>query len=281
MNTASIETETDLRKLVDNWHPPVPGSTPEITFRGQRNASWKLESTLERAAREKLGESFRQYMAGFEAAIIDQFIERCVRFELGHIYYPDKKLPHVSDTYEWLSLLQHYGHPTRLMDFTDDLWIAFYFALAGSEPNIPFSIFSLQMTPGDRYNSNKLPKSASGKPYEILWKNKLEVNVSELLGLVINFSHFQSCCGTTKLAPEWTNPKQNYGWDKPAISNVRIERQSGRFLYQLWPDNRIDQISELTKYTIAAQLRPTAMKMLEAKGCKYAKDYLFPTFEQS
>jgi hypothetical protein len=280
MNLIPIKTEEEFAQFVSK--PP-----PNSTFRGQRNTSWKLESTIERAARNKFGDSFRQYLPDFEAAIIDQFIDRSIQLELGDIYCPKNPnnppngLPDYSDTHQWLSLLQHYGHPTRLIDFTDDLWIALYFTLAVSEPHVPFAIYSLEMTLGDHCSSNKSPKDANGKPYEVTHKGKPEVNVNELLGLMINFSHFRSRYGATSLASEWRTPKQNYGWDTPAIQNTRIKRQHGRFLYQLSLDDNIEQIPELTKYTISARLRNVAMKMLQDKGFKYSREFLFPTFEQA
>jgi hypothetical protein len=278
-----IESEEDFKKLVDSWTPPADWDKPEISFRGEINASWKLQSLLERKAKDKFGDSFLQYIADFEVTIIDQFIERCVRLELRDIY-PGNKLPESSETWQWLSLLQHYKHPTRLIDFTDDLWIALSFALENPDPQIPFAIYALPLN-GDDDSGNKLPRDANDKVYRVaLDQNK--INTNELLALVLKFA---GCVGikqflpyqATTLANEWRNPKKNYGWDTPAISNPRKERQRGRFLYQLWLDGQIEQIAELTKYEIAAKLRPAAMEILHSKGHKYTKDYLFPTFEQS
>jgi FRG domain len=275
MNLISIETEEEFAQFVNE--PPL-----NVTYRGQRNASWKLESTLERAAKEKFGDAFRQFLHHFEISIIDQFVERCTRLKLGDIYCPKNPnntkngLPDYSDTYQWLSLLQHYGYPTRLIDFTDDLWVALFFALEHLEPNVPFAIYTLPILV-----SNKLPKDSNGNPYQFVDKGKIVFNVNELLGLIINFSHFYSPYGARSLTPDWNNPKQNYGWDEPAIKNTRIERQDGKFLYQLWLDDQIEKISELTKYTIAAKFRNAAIRMLQDKGIKYTREYLFPAFDQS
>jgi len=262
VNTIPIESEAALLHLLEQ----------DTTFRGQSNAAWKLESRLERNAVD-LGVDLHE----LEISLIDEFINRCIRLELGDIYSPHK-LPHRSNTFEWLSLMQHYGHPTRLIDFTDDVWVALHFALSGDNPSMPFSIYGLKMLPGDEVG-NKLPKDSNGRVYRVSADGDAP-NMNELLGLAINFRHFQSPCGTRRLGAEWSKPKQNYGWDAPAIRNVRIKRQKGRFLYQLLPDGRLEQIDLLTKFTVPAGLRSTARLMLDRLGPKYSAEYLFPAFEE-
>jgi hypothetical protein len=249
---------------------------------------------VEREARKKFGRSFLQQLPDFEASLIDQFIDRCTGLELGDIY-SHNKLPHNSDTFAWLSLMQHYGHPTRLIDFTDDVRVALHFALfdepvrcqscgvsvatALSDQSIDFAIYGLQMLPGDEAG-NKLPKNSNGKIYRVSGYGDLP-NVNELLGLAIKFHHFQSPYGAKPLGPEWEEPHQNHGWDAPAIQNVRIKRQKGRFLYQLRPDGKLENIPHLTKYTVSASLRSAAKSMFESFGTKYSKEFLYPKFEET
>ena len=267
MKIIEIESEAGLLQLLSH----------ETTFRGQINANWPLESKLERVARDKFGASFRQHLRKFEAAKIDQFIERCTRLELGDIY-SRHRLPHNSDVFEWLSLMQHYGHPTRLIDFTDDVWIALYFALRDADSVVPCAIYGLKMLPGDEAG-NKLPKDSNGKIYRVGGPDSC-TNTSELLGLVIKFRHFQSPYKAPNLGPEWDTPGQNYGWDVSANLNVRIKRQKGRFLYQVRPDGGLEQIPDLTKYIVPVSLHGVGRSMLKGLGTKYSAEFLFPSFEE-
>ena len=240
--------------------------------------NWKLESGLERAARDEFGASFLQHLRVFEASKIEQFIDRCKRLELGDIYSP-YSLPHESNVFEWLSLMQHYGHPSRLIDFTDDVWVALYFALQDARPGVPFAIYGLKMLPGDEAG-NKLPKDSNGKIYRVGGPGGVP-NVNALLGLAIKFRYFKSPYNAPDLGPEWDRPRQNYGWDTSAIRNVRIKRQSGRFLYQARPDGELEQIPDLTKYTVAGSLHNVARSKLKSLGTKYSAEYLFPSFEEN
>lgn len=268
MKCISIATKADLDALLGS-------PQKEISYRGQCNADWRLRSSLEREAQRKFGSPSPTTLGEFEVNIIDWFIEHCRKYELGSIY-PTGPLPNTSDTFEWLSLLRHSGYPTRLIDFTDDLMTALFFALSGSEASLPIAIFALQMRGGDT-TGNKLPKDSGGNIY--LTGPEQKPNMNELLGLTIRFKSFHSHFGATSLPATWKKPTQNFGWDKPAISNIRIERQKGRFLYQLDLGVDIESAGDITKYTISPQLHASCLQILRSKGDRYSSKFLFPGFE--
>ena len=83
-------------------------------FRGQYDASWPLQTSLERAAKDHA-----DWVIDFrseERAILDfRNLTRLL-------------LPHVERHIDSLAAMQHYGVPTRLLDFSRSFFIALFFA---------------------------------------------------------------------------------------------------------------------------------------------------------
>lgn len=91
---------------------------PGWIFRGQRCSTWKLETSLERTHKRI---SPATSITQCEKTVLERF-KRGAHLVTQH-------LPNPKNTLEWLSLIQHYGGPTRLLDFTKSLYIAAFFAL--------------------------------------------------------------------------------------------------------------------------------------------------------
>lgn len=95
----------------------------EWIFRGQSKASYGLETSIERAARIH-GVSLDE-IEGYEKSILKTFQRQ------AHHFLP--MMPNESEVLEWLSIIQHHGGPTRLLDFTHSFYIACYFALLDAD----------------------------------------------------------------------------------------------------------------------------------------------------
>src|SRR5438067_773979 len=83
-------------------------------FRGHASANWLLRSTLE-----------RRTPAGESAFITERYLQQQFK-RRAHTYLAGQSLP--ENAGDWLALMQHFGAPTRLLDFTRSPYVAAYFA---------------------------------------------------------------------------------------------------------------------------------------------------------
>jgi len=115
----------------------------EWVFRGQSDASWKLETSIFRAFRDitplrSQNSELLQYIArnSYESILIDHFKSN------AHLHL--NQLPSDDDKLEWLSIMQHYGAPTRMLDFTYSPYIALFFGL--NDGTTDSSVYCFQKT---------------------------------------------------------------------------------------------------------------------------------------
>jgi hypothetical protein len=91
-------------------------------YRGQKDSTEALETTLERTCK-----SYGALEVSLERArVIEDALLR--EFKRKYHHY-SQHIPDTKQNLEWLSLIRHYGGPTRLLDFTYSVYAAAYFAL--------------------------------------------------------------------------------------------------------------------------------------------------------
>lgn len=129
-----IEAELPQIELCDSWgkinrafdsFPPPnlsfdwEGDLTRTTwvFRGLKSVEHELEPSIERAIEPS------ENWAAFEPLLLAEFQSK------ARLYRNAYDLPQLDDRLSWLALMQHYGVPTRLLDFTYSPYLALYFAL--------------------------------------------------------------------------------------------------------------------------------------------------------
>jgi len=126
----SLSDLIDLgESLVDQWEPVDPPDTIAAwAFRGQPKAYGTLVPSFQRIFTTKKSVGAAEII---EHDLIQTFREHYAKLA-GRT--PDMPQPEViCEGYDLrcLSVMQHYGVPTRLLDWTGDFWVAVYFACAG------------------------------------------------------------------------------------------------------------------------------------------------------
>jgi hypothetical protein len=87
-------------------------------FRGLKKFNYKLQPSIEREAHSK-----NICWAALELLVLAEFKSR------ARMHLSPALIPRDGDQFTWLAVMQHYGVPTRLLDFTYSPFIGLYFAL--------------------------------------------------------------------------------------------------------------------------------------------------------
>ncbi|HEY0016035.1 MAG TPA: FRG domain-containing protein [Longimicrobium sp.] len=193
---------------------------PRYIFRGHAETNWELTTSLERAA---IRWNAYAHIEDAEAAMLREFQRR------AHHYGVD--LPEKNDLVEWLALIQHYGGPTRLLDFTRSPYVAAFFAMENADRDA--TVFAI--------DTDALMTKA---------RNTYTFNTSDF---------------NTKMLAEANNVLQqrsrNTGllWVEPDRLNQRISVQQGTFLLPLdtarsFEDNMFEDFS--VRSSMFSQMEP-------------------------
>lgn len=187
-------------------------------FRGHADSSWRLESTLERL----IGDKWTKETADkFERYSLLSFQSKYHLYDNENIE-PGSKLA-------WLSLMQHYGVPTRLLDFTESPFVALYFAIEAYDPR-------------------------SGKDlaiYSINYSELMEKSIQYIRSKDSAFTETRDTIFETR-DEVFTNIVDRFSYDiawvtEPRRFNVRLDRQSGSFLIS---GNKGERIADLLNSNI-------------------------------
>ncbi len=194
MKKIQIESVEDLVNQLNDF----PNN---FIFRGHTESSWNLESSIRRIfVKDKSEDKIRKA----EIFSLEQFKSKF------HLYDTTNKTP--TTKLEWLSLMQHYGVPTRLIDFTESPYVALYFAIETYNPrqNDDFSLYALDYRSIIQRSIDEIKKLDSKFSYTY---EDAQIIQDEIYEKVIDRFSYDIL---------WvTEPKE---------VNLRLDRQAGCFL---------------------------------------------------
>lgn len=111
-------------------------------FRGQSNVSWMLSTSIERAFERAHSAASAGYATTRAALLPSCEADMLYEFKRKASLY-EANLPNEESIIEWLSLMQHYGCPTRLLDFTNSFYVAAFFAISQANRDEDVAIWSI------------------------------------------------------------------------------------------------------------------------------------------
>lgn len=240
MTIQSVQEYIDLiEKLKDNYTYELsffPNSTigkqvyePHFIFRGHSNH--EKYSLLPGAFRwKKITEGhFVGEFSQMEHNILNDFISEACRFI--------KDVP-VGDVAAWLEIAQHYGVPTRLLDFTENPLVALYFACAGS----PQKNASVWIINEPAYNKKFFSESA------LVQTSKSQNVITQIISQEIVYQDYRQHIGNLQYI-QWP-------WIyKPHHHAERMDLQSSVFM--IWGANRQPLTTFLTNEDYMVEDQPT------------------------
>jgi hypothetical protein len=115
LNVHRASSWEDLHALLfgDSWNAHIGRFRSPDAFRGLSDSSYSLDTTLKR-----LGGPYQQ----LERHLLRNFIK-----------YAHRDMVQLDSFWHWLSMAQHHGLPTRLLDWTHSPFVAMHFATANTE----------------------------------------------------------------------------------------------------------------------------------------------------
>jgi FRG domain len=130
-------------EVVERWQdfePVVERATERIgqgliLYRGQTDSSWRLRPSLLRGIAEADTREAAERLHEVEKASVYRFRQQSHHHLKASVLPPDLEDLEGFHVYvKWLTLMQHYSAPTRLLDWSASPFVALYFAVEDTGP---------------------------------------------------------------------------------------------------------------------------------------------------
>ena len=191
-------------------------------YRGQRDAQWDITSTLQREENpiHSATSSLEHDLRGKERSAIQSF--KALAWE----YVPNPNMTYL----EWLTLMRHYGVPTRLVDFTESPMVALHFAVE-AEPCGNFAVWALNRDRfRDAYIQSQIGKKLPGwdeltmKYGERAMSEVENLNTSDPIAKKAQeyYHNFILSDATTVMRNEFNRSLANSVLNTPLIEELRV-----------------------------------------------------------
>lgn len=178
----------------------------KFVFRGQIKEDWGLSTSLERQINRHFPNLVdKDIIPLHEKEMIKEFQWK---YPLYSTTYPDYK-----NIVEWLTIMQHYGSATRLLDFSYSIFVAIYMAVADNGEN------------GVLWAINKIPID-----FQVFDKFREQKNTNTAGRDLLNQFTIETANDILLNHSFDKNIKKQLFLIEPQICNERLSRQQGLFL---------------------------------------------------
>lgn len=204
MNEEKIFIETEISEWKD-FYKINENFLRNFIFRGQSDKNWQISSSLERLVNRLHPNYIDPYLIPLqEKNMLEEFKWKAKLFKIDGISE--------ENNIEWLSIMQHYGSATRLVDFTDSLYVSIFMSIFESSTDA--SIWCL----------NKI--TISHNIFEYYRRNKEEITSIETKKLY----EYSLNVANQSIEKAFNNDEKNIMIVRPKEINERLYKQQGLFL---------------------------------------------------
>ncbi len=217
------------------------GQPNQCVYRGQADADWLLESGLERLLRANWSPQNAKRMEEYS---INLFRSKF------HLYDRQNATP--ASKLAWLSIMQHHGVPTRLLDFTESPYVALYFAIEAYDPagRRDLAVFAIDYS---ALMEQSIAFIAERDPGFRETRQSVHEKQDQIFDEVVDANAYDVA---------WVA--------EPRVFNSRLDRQAGSFLITGNRGMRIEDLLNsppyanvgITKYRIPAQFYTALFALL-------------------